>query len=151
MEVILKEDVKNLGKAGEVVKVSEGYARNFLFPNNKAIPATEKNIKRIKEEFLKREQNIKIEKDKAEELANKINGLEILIKERTSEDGVLYGSVTQAEIIKELKKLGYEFQKANIILKEHIKKVGIYDIMIKLTGDIEAQIKIKVISDNGKK
>lgn len=151
MEVILKEDVKNLGKAGEVVRVSEGYARNFLFPSNKAIPATEKNIQRIKEEFAKRKQNIEIEKNKAEELANKIKGLEIVIKERTSEDGVLYGSVSQTEIIKELKKLGYEFEKSNIILKEHIKKVGIYDIMIKLSGDIEVKIKIKVISDNGKK
>jgi len=151
MEVILKEDVKNLGKAGEIVRVSEGYARNFLFPNNKAAPATEKNIKRIKEEFIKRKQNIEIEKNKAEELANKINGLEIVIKQRASEDGILYGSVSQTEIIKELRKLGYDFEKSNIILTEHIKKVGIYDIIIKLSGDIETRIKIKVISDNGKK
>lgn len=145
MEVILKEDIKNLGKAGEIVKVSEGYARNFLFPANKAIPATEKNIEQIKREFLKKKQNDEILKTKAQEIARQINGMEIIITARASNDGILYGSVSQMEILKELQKKGYEIDKSNIILDKHIKKVGIYEIEIKLYKDIKTKIKIKVI------
>ncbi len=148
MEVILKEDVKNLGRAGEVVKVSEGYARNFLFPGNKAIPATEKNVLRIKQEFSKKKQTIEVEKSKAEEIVKKISGLEIMIKARASDDGTLYGSVSQMEILKELKKIGYELEKSNIILKEHIKKIGLYEIEIKLYSDIGTKIKIKVVASD---
>jgi large subunit ribosomal protein L9 len=151
MEVILKEDIKNLGRAGEIVKVSEGYARNFLFPANKAIPATKKNIARIKEEFAKKKQTDEAVKNKAEEIARKINGMEIIIIERASDDGVLYGSVSNIEILKELKKRGYELDKSNIILSEHIKKLGIYEIEIKLYKDIKAKIKIKVLADAEKK
>jgi len=150
MEVILKEDVKNLGKAGEVVRVVEGYARNFLFPGNKAIIVTEKNIAKIKEEFSKKKQTFEIEKNKAEEIAKKINGQEIVIKERASDDGTLYGSVSQTEILKELKKMGYELEKSNIVLKEHIKKSGIYEIEIKLYGNTGAKIKVKVVACGGK-
>ncbi|MCX8092620.1 MAG: 50S ribosomal protein L9 [Candidatus Goldbacteria bacterium] len=151
MEVILKEDVKNLGKAGDVVRVSEGYARNFLFPSNKAIPATEKNIARIKEESIKKKQANEILKNKAEELAKRINGLEIVVAERVSQDGTLYGSVSQQEILKELNKMGYELDKTSIILKEHIKKIGIYEIEIKLHNDVRVRIKVKVVASDGKK
>lgn len=151
MEVILKEDIKNLGKAGEVVKVAEGYARNFLFPGNKAIPATEKNIIKIKEEFSKKKQTAEIEKNKAEEIAKKINGLEIVVSERASNDGTLYGSVSKTEILKELGKAGYELDKSNIVLKEHIKKTGVYEVIIKLANNIETKIRIKVVAGGGKK
>ncbi|MBP7792283.1 MAG: 50S ribosomal protein L9 [Candidatus Goldbacteria bacterium] len=150
MEVILKEDVKNLGRAGEIVKVSEGYARNFLFPGNKAIPATEKNVAKIKDKFIKKQQVDKIEKDKAEEIAKKINGLEIVISERASNDGTLYGSVSQTEILRELKNKGYELERSNVVLKEHIKKTGVYEAIIRFMNNVEAGIKIKVVASNGK-
>lgn len=151
MEVILKEDVKNLGKAGEVVRVAEGYARNFLFPTNKAIPATKKNIIRIKEEFLKKKQIAEIEKNKAEEIAKKINGLEFIISKRSSDDGTLYGAVSKTEILKELKKADYEFEKSNIVFNEHIKKIGVYEVIIKLANNIETKIKVKVVAGDGEK
>lgn len=151
MEIILKEDVKNLGKAGEVVKVSDGFARNFLFPGNKAVPATKKNITKIKEEFLKKQQGVEIEKNRAKETAEKLNGLEIVIYERSSDDGTLYGSVSQKEILNELRKAGYELEKSSIVLKEHIKKTGVYDVVVKLANDIDVKIKIKVIAGDGKK
>ncbi len=151
MEVILKEDVKNLGRAGEVVRVSEGYARNFLFPANKAIPATGKNIARIKEEFLKKEQAGEIAKKRAEETAKKIKGLEIVITQRASDDGILYGSVSQLEIIKELKKIGYELDKSAIILNEHIKKTGVYEVELKLYNDVKTKINIRVVAGDREK
>jgi large subunit ribosomal protein L9 len=151
MEVILKEAVRNLGNAGDVVKVSEGYARNFLFPSNKAVPATGNGIKSVQDQIKKKQDKIKKEDDLAAASADKMQGLEITIKKRASEDNKLFGSVTEVDIAKELQKLGHAVDKSNIKMEKHIKEPGSYDVTVHFRHDAEAKIKIYVAGENDKK
>jgi large subunit ribosomal protein L9 len=146
MKVVLLEDVKGQGKKGELVNVSDGFARNFLFPKKLAKPADNQTVQEIKakkesEEFRKAE-----EKKTALALAEKLKGTVINFKSTGGADGRLYGAVTAKDISDKLQsELGLTVDKRKIVLNETIKTVGEYDLEIKLYPEISANIKIKVV------
>ncbi len=151
MEVILKENIDKLGKAGDVVKVKDGYARNFLLPGNKAAKVNEKNLKTIQEEFRRRREKIKQNDEKMREAADKLKGTEVAIKKLASEDDKLFGSVAEADIAAELKKQGVDVEKQDIILDKHIKELGVFKVPVRFREGIEAEVKVWVVRDNEKK
>jgi large subunit ribosomal protein L9 len=150
MEVILKEAVKNLGKAGDVVRVSEGYARNFLFPSKKAVPVTGGAVKAVQEQARRREEKVKAEFDHAKEEAKQLSGAVIRIKKKASPDGKLFGSVAEADIAAELEKLGHKVDKSHVKMDKHIKEPGTYDVTVHFKGEAGAVIKVTVEKDDGK-
>lgn len=146
MKVILLEDVKNVGKKGEIKEVKPGFARNALLPKNLAIEASKENMKNWEEE----QERIRIEDEKNTEEAKNIKAdLEketITIKFKGSENGKLFGSVTNIDIQEKIKELkGYDLDKRKIELKKAIKEAGVYDVKIKLYGNVEANVKIEVV------
>ena len=144
MDVLLKEDVDNLGHRGQVVRVRAGYGRNYLLPQGLAIAASTGNKRMIEEErriLAKRESR---EKASAQGEAVKLDGLELRFDRRVGEHGLLYGSVTVLDIVEELKNLGYTVERRRVGLREHIKEVGDYDVTIKLHRDVTPTIKVKV-------
>jgi large subunit ribosomal protein L9 len=147
MEVILKENVKGLGKAGEIVKVSEGHARNFLFPSKKAVPATAGAVKDVRQKESGRVEKANDEEKYFRQLASKIDGVEITIRKKAAEDDKLFGSVSEADIAEELKKAGYELDKQSIILDGHIKELGMKVVEVRFKHNIESKIKVWVIKD----
>ena len=151
MEVILKEAVKNLGKAGDTVKVSEGYARNFLFPGKKAIPVTDGAAKAVQAQVKRKEEKVKAEDNVAVEAAKKLNNTEILVKKKASDDGKLFGSVSENDVASELAKLGFQVDKSNIKMEKHIKEPGVYEVVVHFKGLAEAKVKLKVEKQNAPK
>lgn len=148
MEVILRKDVQNIGEAGDIVKVKDGYARNFLLPQNLAEAATkgavqnrEKNIARIK---AKQE---KLHSD-ALDLAKKIEGLEVIeISAKAGESGKLFGTVTTKKLSEELKaKLGIEVDRKSISLDSPINHIGQFTMLIKLTSKVKANLNVSVVA-----
>ncbi len=144
MEVILKEDVKNLGKAGDVVKVSEGYARNFLFPSKKAVPVTEGAVKAALEQQKKKKEKTAAELEAAAKAAKSIAGTTVVVAKRASPDGKLFASVTEVDVAAELAKAGIDVDKNKIKMGKHIKEPGEYKVVVHLKGDAEAEIKVRV-------
>ncbi|CUT02166.1 50S ribosomal protein L9 [Candidatus Kryptobacter tengchongensis] len=145
MKVILRQDFENLGKFGDIVEVKEGYARNFLIPRKIALPATPGNIKMIETE--KKQKAFKLERERvsAQQLAEKLSGIEITIPMRAGENERLFGSVTAQMIVNELEKLGFEIDRRKILLDEPIKMLGKYEIPIRLHPDVSAKIKVNVV------
>jgi large subunit ribosomal protein L9 len=144
MDVLLKEDVDNLGHRGQVVRVRSGYGRNYLLPQGLAIEATAGNKRMIEEQrrvLAKREER---ERVSAQGESEKLDGLVLRFDRRVGEHGILYGSVTALDIVEGLKKLGYTVERRKIRLRDHIKEVGDYDVTIKLHRDVTPTIKIKV-------
>jgi len=144
MDVLLREDVDNLGHRGQVVRVRAGYGRNYLLPQGLAIEASTGNKRMIEEErriLAKREDR---ERASAQSEHDKLNGLEIVFSRRVGDHGLLYGSVTALDIAEALKAQGYEIERRRIGLKDHIKEVGDYDVVIKLHRDVAPTIKVKV-------
>jgi len=147
MKVILREDVKNLGRMGEVVNVSDGYARNFLFPKKFAVEANTKNLK----EF---EHNKKVITERAAKLkesfksvADKLSSLSLTIKAKTGEDDKLFGSVTNMNIAEALASEGFDIDKKKIIIDEPIKRLGEYSVAIKLHHDLSTEVKVHVVQE----
>ena len=145
MKVILLCDVKGQGKKDQIVDVSDGYARNFLLPQKKAIPADSKATSELKSKEEAKQYRISEERKAAEDLADKIREASVDIVMGHGQDGRLYGSVTSKDIATELSKLlGVEVDKRKINLKEAIKAYGNYDVEIKLFQDISAKFVVKV-------
>ena len=145
MKVILLCDVKGQGKKDQIVDVSDGYARNFLFPQKKAIPADAKATSELKSKEESKQFKINEDRKAAQALADKINNVEIEIIMGHGADGRLYGSVTAKDIAEELKKkLGIEVDKRKIQLKDTIKAYGKHDVQIKILGDISAKFVVYV-------
>ena len=147
MKVILSADVKSLGKKGEVVNVSDGYARNFLFARKLAVEATTSaldDVRKKEEARLKREA---AERKAAAELADKLKTATIEVKVRCGEGDRTYGSVTSAEIANALCAQGYEVDKKKIVLKENIRQLGNYVIEVKVYAGISAKVAIKVTKE----
>lgn len=144
MKVILKVDVKGVGRAGQTVEVSEGYARNFLLPSNKAVEAAAGNAATIRHKQEKEEKKQKTEEVKARENAVKTENAVVKIKKKGSSDGKLFGSVTEVDIAEELVKMGFEACKTNIIMKRHIKEPGVYDVIVRYKHGNDAKIKVTV-------
>ena len=146
MEVILTKDVDKFGKTGSVVKVKRGFARNFLFPNKLAIPATPTNLKKIEQEKERISNLRQREKEKAIDLSSRLNGLSVTIPVATHDDEELYGSIGAYEIIEALNQEGItEVTREAVILAEPIKSIGVYDVMIKLHPEVSAKIKVWVV------
>jgi large subunit ribosomal protein L9 len=145
MEVILKQDVSKLGQAGQVVKVKDGFANNFLIPRGLAVISSLSNLKKLEKE--KQQRNLELERIKkhAEELRDKISKLSLTLPVLTQEDEELYGSITSGEIQQLLKDEGFEIEKNSIILKEPIRSLGIFEIPVKLHPEVSANIKIWVV------
>jgi large subunit ribosomal protein L9 len=144
MDVLLKEDVDNLGHRGQVVRVRAGYGRNYLLPQGLAIEASAGNRRMIDEQqrvLAKREQR---ERASAQGEAQKLDGLELRFERRVGEHGILYGSVTALDIAEELKKLGHNVERRRIGLRDHIKEIGDYDVTIKLHREVAPVIKVRV-------
>lgn len=126
MEVILKEDVINLGYKDDIVNVKRGYGRNYLIPTGKAVIATESARKVLAENLRQRAHKLAQIKANAEELAAKINDITLTIKAKTSSTGTIFGSVNNIQVAEELAKLGHEVDRKIIVIKDNIKEVGTY-------------------------
>ena len=147
MEVILRQHVDNLGRRGEIVKVADGYARNYLLPRKLALLATEGNKKVIERERVKFEAKEAEEKKVAEAIGERINSVEVEISRKVGETEALYGSVTSADIAEALHAKGLELDKRKIVLQEPIKKLGEFDIPVKLHRDLTTHVKVKVVAE----
>lgn len=144
MEVILREDVPSLGKAGQIVKVKPGYARNFLFPRNLAYEATEGNKKRIAAEQAANAAKRNAERGDAEALAGRLGALTVLVKAKSGDEGKLFGSIGSNDIAAALEKMGHAVDKRRIDLEHPIKNVGEYTVPLKLHTDVVARLRVTV-------
>jgi large subunit ribosomal protein L9 len=145
MEVILRQAVENLGKPGDVVKVKNGYARNYLLPHNLAYEATPGNLKRIQQERDRLEAAENQRRSTAQELATKLEQVSLTFSARVGEEGKLFGSVTGADIAQQLEQQGFHIEKRQIDLHEPIKALGVYRIPIRLHADVKPEIRVWVI------
>ena len=145
MEVILREDVKALGKAGELVKVKPGYARNFLLPRGLAYEATDGNKKRIEAETKARTTRLAAERSGAESLAAALRGLVVTLPGKAGDEGRLFGSITSHDVADGLAKLGHQIDKRKIELGHPIKTLGDHMVPVKLHPDVIAEIRVSVV------
>jgi large subunit ribosomal protein L9 len=147
MEVILKQDVDNLGLRGDVVKVADGYARNYLLPKKFAMQATEANKAVIEQMKAAAARRSAAEKIVSEELAAKLAPVALSFTRKSGEEGHLFGSVTSADIVAELATKGFEIDRRKVALSEPIKTVGETTVSIKLHREVVAQIKVSVVAE----
>ena len=145
MEVILREHVDNLGRRGDVVRVAEGYARNYLLPRKLALPVTDSNKRQIERERKLAEARDMEEKGAAEAIAARLTQIEIEIARRVGENETLYGSVTSSDIAQALKDRGFEVDKRKIVLPEPLKALGENTIPVRIHREVTAQVKVKVV------
>lgn len=146
MKLILKEQVDNLGDAGEVVDVKPGYARNYLVPHGLAYEASEANIRRLEEERERAEERAKKEYLEARRRASQIEGASVTFHARAGEEGKLFGSVTSADIADRLneKDLDFDVDRKDILLDEPLKQLGAFMVSVKLHGDVEVEVEVRV-------
>jgi large subunit ribosomal protein L9 len=147
MEVILKEDVVNLGHRGEVVRVADGYGRNFLLPRKLALQATDANkavIEQMKTAAARRSASEKIQ---AEQLLSKLEPVLLSFTRKSGDGGHLFGSVTSADIAAELSAKGFEVDRRKIVLNDPLKSLGDHSVTIKLHREVTAHLKVKVVGD----
>jgi len=147
MEVILKEDVANLGHRGDVVKVAEGYGRNFLLPRKLAMQATEANMSVIEQMKAAAARRSATEKIQAEELVAKLQPVVLSFTRKSGENGQLFGSVTSADIASDLETKGFDVDRRKIQLSEPLKSLGEFTVSIKLYREVAAHIKVQVVAD----
>lgn len=148
MQIILKEDIANLGYKDEVVNVKDGYGRNFLIPTGKAVVATESAKKVLAENLKQREHKLAKIKADAQELAQKLDGLVLTLKAKTSSTGTIFGSINNIQVAEELAKQGFEVDRKIIVIKDNIKEVGTYGAIVKLHKDVSANLELNVISED---
>ena len=148
MQVILMEKVANLGELGDVVKVKDGFARNYLIPHGKAKRATEANLKAFESRRAELEKAQAESFAKAQERAAKLEGLTIQITQKAGPDGRLFGSVTNYDIVEALTKQGHEVERANVRMPQGpLKQVGDYTIQIALKTDVTATVTVSVLGE----
>ena len=148
MQVILMEKVANLGELGDVVKVKDGYARNFLIPEGKAKRATPDNLKMFEAKRAELEKAQAGVLAKAQERGTKLEGLTIQITQKAGPDGRLFGSVTNYDIVEELKKQGHEVERAMIRMPQGpLKQVGEYPLQVALHTDVTVTVKVSVLGE----
>ena len=147
MDVILREDVKSLGKAGEMVRVKPGYARNFLLPRGLAFEATEGNKKRIAAEAKARDTRLAGEKAAASALAAKLGAATVALKGKAGEEGKLFGSITAQDIADGLAAQGLEVDRRRIELEHPIKTLGFHSVAVRLHPEVHAEVKVNVVAE----
>jgi large subunit ribosomal protein L9 len=148
MEVILREHVDNLGRRGDVVKVAEGYARNFLLPRKLALAVTEANKRQIARERKVAETKDAEEKAQADAIAERLAQVQIDIARRVGENQTLYGSVTSADIAHALQAKGFEIDKRKIQLPEPLKALGETTVPVKIHRDVSGHVKVRVVAES---
>ena len=147
MEVILKEDILTLGYKDDLVNVKEGYARNFLIPQGKAIIASPSAKKVLAENLKQRAHKIEQVKNDAQVIADKMEGTTLSIGAKTSSTGTIFGSVTNIQIAEELAKKGFDVDRKLIIIKDQVKEVGSYTATVKLHKEVSFEIPFEVVSE----
>ena len=147
MLVILRENVDNLGRIGDVVKVSDGYARNFLLPRSLVVAADENNIAMIEHHKRSLEKKRLAQKGAAEELAKKLNDFSCNITRKAGEQDKLFGSVSTGDIAEALAKAGFNIEKRLIHMEHPIKALGVHPVMVKLEPEITATLKVWVVKE----
>lgn len=148
-QVLLREDIDNVGARGEIVRVKAGYARNYLLPRNLAVEATANNVRQIEGEraaLAKREAK---ERSTAELQASQLAKLTLKFERKVGEAGVLYGSVTSMDLAHELKEQGYEVDRRKIVLREPIKRFGNYSVPLRLHRDVTVELPVSVLGEGG--
>ena len=150
MEVILKEDIPNVGKMGEVVRVRDGYARNYLLPRGLVLVANKRNLKTYEHQKRVVESQKDRVKTQANTLSEKLAQVSLVIRARAGEEGKLFGSVTSMDIEKGLKAQGLEVERRKIHLAEPIKNLGDYEVPVRLTSEVQANIKVSVVAEERK-
>ena len=147
MQVILKENVLNLGYKDDVVTVKNGYGRNYLIPQGKAVIATPSALKMLAEDMRQRAHKLEKIKNDAVELAAKLEGVSLTIGAKTSSTGKIFGSVTNIQIAESLAKLGYDVDRKVIYIKEAVKEVGSYKAVLKLHKEVSVDIPFEVVTE----
>jgi large subunit ribosomal protein L9 len=145
MEVILRQAIEKLGHTGDIVRVSPGYARNYLLPRGLAYPATAGNLKRLDQERARLEAAENERREAAEGLAGRLEEVSLTFSARVGEEGKLFGSVTAADIAQQLHAQGFNVEKRQIEMHEPIKALGVYRVPIRLHADVHPEIKVWVI------
>ena len=148
MEVVLKEDIDNLGHMGDVVKVKDGYARNYLLPRGLVVLADKKNLKALEHEQRMIAQRRERLTKEAHGISEQLAGVSLEFAVKVGEEGRLFGSVTNMDIEKALKEQGFEVERRRIVLEAPIKSVGDYDVPIRLRPEVMPSIKVKVVSED---
>lgn len=145
MEVILKKDVKGTGKEGQIVKVSDGFARNKLIPSGAAIEATEANKRAIAREKARLAEKIAQEREAAQKFADALNKEAVVVKTRVGDNGKLFGSITSMDIAQAIsEQTGNKIDRRKIVLNKPIKETGLHEVEIKLYQDVTAKIKVRI-------
>ncbi len=147
MQIILLENVTSLGKAGDLVKVSDGYGRNYLIPKKKAILATEKSVKMVEHQKRQVQQRVEKARKDAQKVAQQIEKLSCTFAKTVGESGKLFGSITSMDIESYLKENGIDVDRKKIVLEEPIKNLGMFTVLIKLSSEVTAQLKVWVVQE----
>ena len=147
MEIILRQDVDSLGPAGQVVQVSPGYARNYLFPKRLAMPATPANLKKVAEESRHEGTRVARERARLIKVGEKLKKVSVTTAVKVGEDDKVFGSITSQTIADLLAKQGYEFDRRDINLEEPLKALGQYDVEVKLGHGVSSAIKVWVVRE----
>ena len=147
MEIILKEDVINLGYKGDIVKVKDGYGRNFLIPTKKAILATASAKKMLAEDLKQRAHKLERLKNEAIELAEKVKDLTLTVGAKTSTTGKIFGAVGPIQIADAFEKAGYTVDRKVIILKDAVKEIGSYKATLKLHKEVTVEVAFEVVAE----
>ncbi len=147
MKVFLRKDIEKVGIAGELIKVNDGYARNFLFPRGLAIEITKENESYFQGKVKKVEHRKEVVATKTSMLAERIRAMNITLKRKMHDDGKLYGSVGASEIVEELAKDGISIAKNQVLFTKSIKSKGTFEVTIKLTSSLKPKIKITILPE----
>ena len=147
MDVILREDIENLGARGQVVQVAAGYARNFLLPKRKAVAATESNKKIVEQERQAHLRKEAKQKDEAADLGKMMAGVTVTISQKAGEADQLFGSVTSKDVAEALEQKGYTIDRRKIQLDEPIKQLGEHKVVVRLHRDVTAEVTVNVVRD----
>jgi large subunit ribosomal protein L9 len=147
MEIILKEDIVNLGYKDDIVTVKDGYGRNYLIPQKKAVLATPSAKKMLAEDLKQKTHKLEKIKKEAEELAAKLKDVSLTIGAKTSSTGTIFGSVGNIQVAEALAKKGFNVDRKMIVIKDAIKEVGTYKAILKLHKEVSVEIPIEVVSE----
>lgn len=147
MKVILQEDVKNLGRIGDVVNVSDGYARNYLIPKKLAVEANVKNVRSLGHEKRKMEDKAKKIRNEAQGVSERLSTMTLILHAKAGEEERLFGSITTMDIADALKKEGIDIDRKRILLDEPIKRLGSYSVGIKIHPELTSHLNIKVAAE----
>jgi len=148
MKIILREDVEKLGKAGDVVKVADGFGRNYLIPRQLAVPANVRNLKALEHDRRVIEARAKKSRKSAESLAEKLSAISITLPAKAGEEGKLFGAITSRDIAEALEKAGVPVDRKNVLLLDPIKQLGDYKVKIKTGTDLHPEISVSVVAES---